>query len=77
MVDIKPAQNKPDQNTIDVLTEILEEAKRGEIAGVAFAVDYNNEQINISHAGKNSTDLMGAVVALQADLVDHWRSYRS
>lgn len=75
-MDIKPVVNKPDQNTIDVLIELLEEAKAGEILGLAFAINYVNTEVKSGHSGKNSTDLMGAVAIMQADLIDHWRGYR-
>ena len=76
-MDIKLVVNKPDQNVIDLLEDILKEAKAGEIEGIAVATNYVNTEVNSCHAGKNSTDLLGCVSIMQADLIDHWRGHRA
>lgn len=72
-MDIKPVQNKPDQNVIDGLEALLIEAKSGDIISLCFAADYANNEMNRGFFGVAPTGLIGAATIMLAELVDSWR----
>ncbi len=56
---------------VSMLERFLDEAKRGEIDGIALAISRPNDTVRASyHFGPSSFRLFGAVALLQGDLLN-------
>lgn len=67
----KPA---PDQDMIDMLESLLQEAKDGQVACVAYAAVYHDETIRTAHAypAGNAFTLLGAIERTKQRFYDRW-----
>lgn len=70
------SHNKPQEDVIKYLTDMLEDAKIGKIIGVAVAVEYaTHARGNWIHAGTMSMAMIGRLVVLQKRLVDELEEF--
>lgn len=67
----------PDQDTIDKLEELLAQAKRGELSGIAYAMLRPNGAIGTGWVGekRSGNSMLGAVAALHVRYVRSWEEW--
>lgn len=70
--------NKPDEEVINLLEDILEQAKKGEIQSVALVYSWGNMWTNNAWAGmnKNNMAIIGEAACLQQELLDCFTNKR-
>lgn len=62
---------QPDQNCIEVLENLLEKARGGEVIAVAIAAKHHDGLATANHGGKVAGyALIGALEAIKASLID-------
>lgn len=64
--------NKPDQEVIELLQALLDEAEAGRLQSIAIVTSYGNYLTGNGWAGmdKNSTAILGELAALQHDIIN-------
>jgi hypothetical protein len=77
--DIKAITVNPDIDVIDLLEDVLKDAKTGKIQSVAVVISCGNYKTGNAYAGmnKNNMAMVGEVAALQQDLVNLFVELRS
>lgn len=67
----------PNKRVIAILQEALDEAKKGEIVGIAVAKILPNGEIGSDADCGNRcfAELCGSVAVLQHDLIEKWKSH--
>ena len=67
---IEPAPNVGDINpqVVELLTELLEKARAGEVVGVAFASLHPGDLTTSNHGGRMTRGVIGALTLLQHDM---------
>jgi hypothetical protein len=67
----EPKPGEPNQEIIDLLERVLEEARAGKIEGIAIAtVEFPSRMGSMWNAGPSWLKLLGSVTALQHALVN-------
>jgi hypothetical protein len=67
----------PNKRVIALLEEALEEAKKGEIVGVAMAKILPNGEVATAadEGNRGFAEICGSVAVLQHDLIVKWKTY--
>ena len=64
---------EPDRDVVEALEELLEKARRGEVACFAYAYTTPNDTVHSGWQGSGSANIMlGAVSALQVRYAQVW-----
>lgn len=76
---IQQAEDYPEQETIDVLIRLLDDARSGEVRGLAFSALRKGREYGLRTTGLANDDptwALGTLIVLGAELVDRIRKPR-